>query len=117
MGRCLVATSSWTLSRGFFELVATDLRNLENNAFNNNEADLTESIKQMKTAFETLSAGGADQTKSTGADNKQFIKLAPFIGIYTSQSALVMGIIKSVRDTCKANLADARKTEMNSAEA
>ena len=47
-----MATSSWTLSRGFFELVATDL----NKAFNNNEADLTECIKQMKTAFETLAA-------------------------------------------------------------
>jgi hypothetical protein len=56
MGRCLVATSSWTLSRGFFELVATDLRNLENNAFNSNEADLTESIKQMETLLQKFPA-------------------------------------------------------------
>merc|ERR1719446_1851567 len=38
---------------------------------------------------------------------------APFTGTYTSQSAGVMGILKSMRDTFKANLADARTTEKN----
>ncbi len=52
MGRCLVATSSRTLSRGFFEVLATDL----NKAFNNNEADLTESIKQMETLLQKFPA-------------------------------------------------------------
>merc|ERR1719207_438519 len=36
---------------------------------------------------------------------------APFTGTYTSQSAQVMGIIKNMRDTFKANLADAREKE------
>jgi len=41
---------------------------------------------------------------------------APFTGSYTSQSAQVMGIIKNMRDTFIANLADARKTEKNAVE-
>jgi hypothetical protein len=41
---------------------------------------------------------------------------APFTGTYTSQSAQVMGIIKSMRDTFTKNLADARKTEKASQE-
>merc|ERR1719486_1864637 len=36
---------------------------------------------------------------------------APFTGTYTSQSAVVMGIIKSMRDTFEANLDSARDTE------
>merc|ERR1719265_211941 len=36
---------------------------------------------------------------------------APFTGTYTSQSAEVLGIIKNMRDTFSANLADAIKTE------
>lgn len=36
---------------------------------------------------------------------------APFTGTYTSQSAQVMGMIKSMRDTFIKNLADARATE------
>jgi len=42
---------------------------------------------------------------------------APFTGTYTSQSAQVVGILKSMRDTFKANLGDARTTEKNSLEA
>merc|ERR1719515_189538 len=38
---------------------------------------------------------------------------APFTGTYTSQSAQVLGIIKNMRDTFEANLADARETEKN----
>ena len=34
-------------------------------------------------------------------------------GTYTSQSAQVLGIIKNMRDTFEANLADARETEKN----
>jgi hypothetical protein len=126
---------------------ATTLREKENKAFKAEKADLEQAIKQMKAALEVLSAVGADQTKSTGADNKQFMAgkgasmlslqaevehalnaasalmspdqkataasflQAPFTGTYTSQSAQVLGIIKSMRDTFKANLADAIKTE------
>jgi hypothetical protein len=42
---------------------------------------------------------------------------APFTGTYTSQSAQVVGIIKSMRDTFKKNLADAIKTEDDAFEA
>jgi len=132
---------------------ATTLRNKENKAFTAEEADLEQAIDQMRRAIDTLKAVGADQTKSTGADNKQFMAghktdllavheqvksalnaasalmskpqleqsaaflQAPFTGTYTSQSAQVMGIIKSMRDTFIANLADARTTEKNSLEA
>jgi len=135
---------------------ATTLRKKENKDFEAEEADLEQAIGQMKNAIETLSAVGADQTKSTGADNKQFMAgfkgassllqaqqsrvqvalkaastfmtpaqnakatsflQAPFTGTYSSQSAQVMGIIKSMRDTFTKNLADARTTEKNSEEA
>jgi len=128
---------------------AQAIRDKENKAFEAEEADLEQAIKQMKSAIETLAAVGADQTKSTGADNKQFMAgkgasllslqqdmstalsaaaalmspeqqtatasflQAPFTGTYTSQSGQVMGIIKSMRDTFVANLADARETEKN----
>merc|ERR1719506_2205031 len=52
---------------------ATTLREKENKAFKAEKADLEQAIKQMKAALEVLSAVGADQTKSTGADNKQFM--------------------------------------------
>jgi len=134
---------------------AEGIRKKENKAFNDEEADLEQGIAQMKSAIEVLGAVGADQTKSTGADNKQFMAgfkgsasmlslqsqvqsalraasglmsptqrnsataflQAPFTGTYTSQSAQVMGIIKSMRDTFVANLADARTTEKNALEA
>merc|ERR1719324_2012778 len=118
---------------------ADTIRGKEKKAFEAEEADLTQAIKQMKNAIEVLSAVGADQTQSTGADNKQFMAKgaslldlhsqvqsalrlasvlmnpaqqsktaaflqAPFTGTYTSQSAQVLGIIKSMRDTFKANL-------------
>jgi len=131
---------------------ATALRNKENKAFNAEEADLTAAIAQMKSAITTLAAVGGDQTKSTGAGNKQFMAgkasnllsvrsqvqdalkaasalmtvkqrssasafvQAPFTGTYTSQSAEVVGILKSMRDTFKANLADATTTEKNAKE-
>jgi hypothetical protein len=127
---------------------AETIRGKEKKAFEAEEADLKGAIAQMKDAIETLSAVGADQTKSTGADNQQFMAKgaslldlqaqvqsalhlasglmnptqqsktaaflqAPFTGTYSSQSAQVLGIIKSMRDTFKANLADARETEKN----
>merc|ERR1719420_2328433 len=52
---------------------ATNLRNKENKAFKDERADLKQGIQQMNDAIKTLSAVGADQTKSTGADNKQFM--------------------------------------------
>jgi len=127
---------------------AETLRKKENKAFKDEKADLEQAIGQMKSAIETLAKVGADQTKSTGADNKQFMagkKLflmqaevehalnaasammtpeqqsvatsflqGPFTGTYTSQSAVVMGIIKSMRDTFKKNLQDAIRTEADS---
>jgi len=130
---------------------ATTLRNKENKAFEAERDDLKQAIGQMKSAIEVLTKVGADQTSSTGADNKQFMagksllsvqsqvkdaltaasalmnedqrKTAnsflqgPFTGTYTSQSAVVMGIIKSMRDTFKTNLADATTTEANALEA
>jgi len=137
--------------------------------FKAKKEDLERGISQMKDAITTLAAVGADQTKSTGADNKQFMSdfnatkvgargpdpnaflghkesavsllnlqsqvhtalraalalmqegphleattaylQAPFTGTYTSQSAQVMGIIKSMRDTFEANLMDAIASE------
>jgi len=125
---------------------ATSVREKENKAFTGEKADLTQAIGQMKDAIETLTKVGADQTASTGADNKQFMAgkaslmslqstvhtalksaeafmsekqyssftsflQAPFTGTYTSQSGAVMGIIKSMRDTFKANLATAISNE------
>jgi len=126
---------------------ATAIRKKQNKAFEAEEADLEQAIKQMNGAIETLTKVGADQTMSTGADNKQFMAgkkasllsldtsvqqalsaaeafmdpkqyqsvtsflQAPFTGTYTSQSGAVMGILKNMRDTFKANLANARTQE------
>merc|ERR1719248_434669 len=49
---------------------AETIRKKEQKAFEAEEADLEQAIKQMKSAIEVLSGVGADQTKSTGADNK-----------------------------------------------
>jgi len=130
---------------------ADTLRKKENKAFKAEKTDLEQAIGQMKSAIETLAKVGADQTKSTGADNKQFMagkKLflvqaevqhalnaasammtpkqqsiataflqGPFTGTYTSQSAVVMGIIKSMRDTFKKNREDAIRTEADAVKA
>jgi len=132
---------------------ATALREKENSEFKAEKADLKEAISDMKRALATLAKVGADQTASTGADNKQFMAgkganllevqnevghalraasammtaeqqkvttsflQAPFTGTYTSQSAVVMGIIKSMRDTFEKNLEDAIVTENNAQEA
>jgi hypothetical protein len=52
---------------------ALTLRNKENKAFRDEKADLEKGVAQMSKAIDTLAAVGADQTKSTGADNKQFM--------------------------------------------
>merc|ERR1719199_1162296 len=52
---------------------ATAMRNKENSAYRAEKADLEQGIDQMKRAIDTLTKVGADQTKSTGADNKQFM--------------------------------------------
>jgi len=132
---------------------ATTIRDKEHKDYKAEKADLDQAIKQMKGALQTLADVGADQTKSTGADNKQFMAgfkgasllnvqteiqhalraasalmspaqqstataflQAPFTGTYTSQSAQVMGIIKSMRDTFEKNREDAITTEANSQE-
>merc|ERR1719183_506099 len=52
---------------------AQSIRDKENAAFTELEADLEAALDQMKNAIETLSEVGADQTKSAGADMKQFM--------------------------------------------
>merc|ERR1719183_3229760 len=52
---------------------AQSIRDKENAAFTELEADLVAALDQMKNAIDTLSEVGADQTKSAGADMKQFM--------------------------------------------
>merc|ERR1719482_1000753 len=52
---------------------ATAIRKKEKKAFDAEEEDLTTAIEQMKEAIKTLAEVGADQTKSVGADHKQFM--------------------------------------------
>lgn len=63
---------------------ALAIRKKQNKAFVAEEADLEKAIGQMKDAIKTLSAVGADQTKSTGADNKQFMAKASFLDLQSS---------------------------------
>merc|ERR1719247_791975 len=64
----------------------------------------------MTSAFEAASALlNAKQRRTLTS----FIQ-APFTGAYQSQSGEIVGILKSMRDTFKSNLADAQKTESNS---
>merc|ERR1719247_789214 len=66
----------------------------------------------MTTAFEAASALlNAKQRRTLTS----FIQ-APFTGAYQSQSGEIVGILKSMRDTFKANLADARQAESTSQE-
>jgi flagellar biosynthesis chaperone FliJ len=52
---------------------AEALRKKENTAFLAEEADLSQAIDQCKEAINVLAEVGADQTKSVGADHKQFM--------------------------------------------
>jgi hypothetical protein len=52
---------------------ATAVRDKEHKAFVAEEADLEEAIADASEAIEVLSEVGADQTKSVGADHKQFM--------------------------------------------
>merc|ERR1719326_2109171 len=52
---------------------AQAIRDKENAAFTELEADLEAALDQLKNAINTLSEVGADQTKSAGADMKQFM--------------------------------------------
>jgi hypothetical protein len=52
---------------------AENIRKKENAAFLAEEQDLTQAIAQMKEAIEVLAEVGGDQTKSVGADHKQFM--------------------------------------------
>jgi len=67
---------------------AETLRKKENSDFLAEEADLEQAIGQMKNAIETLSAVGADQTASTGADNKQFMAGHKASSLLSVQQAL-----------------------------
>merc|ERR1719502_1977431 len=63
-----------------------------------------------------LNAASALMTPAQRDTATAFLQ-APFTGTYTSQSAQVLGIIKNMRDTFKANLADALTTEENAQKA
>merc|ERR1719424_2657171 len=66
----------------------------------------------MSKAFEAASSLlNAKQRKTLTS----FIQ-APFTGAYQSQSGEIVGILKNMRDTFKANLADARQAEKTSQE-
>jgi cell fate (sporulation/competence/biofilm development) regulator YlbF (YheA/YmcA/DUF963 family) len=52
---------------------AKNLRKKEKAAFEAERDDLKQAIGQMASAIDVLTSVGADQTKSTGADNKQFM--------------------------------------------
>merc|ERR1719191_880762 len=66
----------------------------------------------MKNAFESASALMSAKQRKTLTS---FIQ-APFTGAYQSQSGEIVGILKSMRDTFKANLADAQQAESTSLE-
>merc|ERR1719174_1556730 len=66
----------------------------------------------MKSAFEAASALLSAKQRKTLTS---FIQ-APFTGAYQSQSGEIVGILKNMRDTFKANLADARQAESTSQE-
>merc|ERR1719191_2143658 len=66
----------------------------------------------MKNAFEAASALMSAKQRKTLTS---FIQ-APFTGAYQSQSGEIVGILKSMRDTFKANLADAQQAESTSLE-
>jgi chromosome segregation ATPase len=85
----------------------------DNKQFMAGKASLMSLQSQVQNALKAASAlMNADQRRTANA----FLQ-APFTGTYTSQSAQVVGIIKSMRDTFKKNLGDARKTEKDSLEA
>jgi len=52
---------------------AKTIRDKEHKQFIADTTDFEQAIRQMEQAIRTLTAVGADQTKSTGADNKQFM--------------------------------------------
>merc|ERR1719424_442476 len=52
---------------------ATNIRGTENTAFLAAKADFETAISSMKSAIEQIAEVGADQTKASGADHKQFL--------------------------------------------
>merc|ERR1719162_301475 len=70
-------------------------------------------IKSMRDTPRALTAATALMNPTQQSTATAFLQ-APFTGTYTSQSAQVMGMIKSMRDTFEKNLADAITTEKNS---
>lgn len=135
---------------------AKGIRSKASKDFLAEKADLSKGIRQMEQAIRMLSAVGADQTQSSGADHAKFmagykkksasfLKLgvdvkhaleaaaalvpdsqrstfdsflqAPFTGSYSSQSAGVVGILKSMRDTYDSNLKSAIDVENSDAKA
>jgi len=71
---------------------AKTIRDKEHKQFKADTTDFEQAIRQMEQAIRTLTEVGADQTKSTGADNKQFMaghKGASLLSLQASmQSAL-----------------------------
>merc|ERR1719482_899992 len=68
---------------------------------------------QVKHALDAASALMSPEQQSAATAFLQ----GPFTGTYTSQSGVVMGIIKNMRDTFKANLESARDTEKKAEDA
>mmetsp|Transcript_28333 Transcript_28333/g.74980 ORF Transcript_28333/g.74980 Transcript_28333/m.74980 type:complete len:753 (-) Transcript_28333:12-2270(-) len=74
--------------------------------------------KKLRTSVkQALLAASAFVTDSTHMKQTQVLESflqAPFTGTYTAQSGEVVGILKDMRDTFKANLASARTAEASS---
>jgi len=70
---------------------ATKLRKKENGEYKDFMSDAAEAVSDMSDAIKTLAAVGADQTKSTGADNKQFMAGfgGGFLQVNSAQQAAV----------------------------
>merc|ERR1719263_1343087 len=72
-------------------------------------------IKLKGTVKDALKAASVFLSDKQKRSLTSFIQ-APFTGAYQSQSGEIVGILKNMRDTFKANLADARQAESTSQE-
>jgi len=72
---------------------AVAIREKQSGQFKDDKADFTQAIGQMNEAVDTLTKVGADQTASTGADNKQFMagKSASLLSLQSSMKNALSG--------------------------
>merc|ERR1719502_1093586 len=73
-------------------------------------------LKLKATVKEAMMAVSVFLNKKQQRSLESFLQ-APFTGTYTSQSGEIVGILKNMRDTFKANLASARSAEKAAVEA